>query len=79
MRHGLNELFPFAELRLQEPGPGRGQAVVLARRAVARLMPCGVDQTLALQATQQRVERAFGSRQRLPVAQRGGQLIAIVG
>jgi hypothetical protein len=48
----LGELLPFRQLRLEQPGAGGGEAVVLARRTVTRFLPRGVDDAFALQAAQ---------------------------
>jgi hypothetical protein len=42
-------------------------------------LPRCANNAIALQTAQHRIERAFGRRQRLPLAERRRQLIAIVG
>ena len=78
MCDSADQALPVRELLVFECLAGRGEAVVLARRSVLRLLPGGVDQAIALQPTEQRVEGAFRGGEGLPLAEGYGELVAVM-
>jgi hypothetical protein len=69
---------PLVQLGLEQMLASSGQVVVLARGSVGRLLPGGLDQSFALQASEKRVERAFAGGQRLAqFGECGTELIAV--
>ncbi|MBV9579241.1 MAG: hypothetical protein JO057_11700, partial [Chloroflexi bacterium] len=77
---GVGERVPLGELGVQQALAIGGEVVVLARRAVARLLPGGGDEAVALQAAQEWVEGPLRGGQGVAEGgEPGGELVAVVG
>ena len=79
MVDGARQPLPIGQLGIEQRCTGGSQAVVLARRAIIGLLPGGIDQTLALEPSQEGVKGALGCRQGLPLTERDGDLVAVAG
>lgn len=76
----LGQLLPFRALCLEQASASGREVVVLARRPVARFLPGGLDDTFSLQPAQQRIQRAFGGRQRFSeLGKRGREFVTVTG
>src|SRR5262249_11551077 len=71
------ELGPFTRKTCLPPSARRSELIVFARRPCVGFSPRRGQRAIALQPTQQRIDRPLGARQLRPAAERRQQVVAI--